>query len=98
MTMAFDSVEENREAFISAMHPADKTVRAQIVERDKNPEYYDLIQEFEKITGNGVVLNTSFNLHGKAVVLGPKEAIFTLKNSRLDGLVMENILVLRKSD
>lgn len=95
MTMAFESVEANRHAFPSAMHPADKSVRAQIVEEEKNPQYYYLIKEFEKITGHGVVLNTSFNLHGKAVVLGPKEAIYTFKNSGLDALVMEDFLILR---
>ena len=96
MTMAFDSVEKNRLAFPAAMHPADKTVRPQIVEKEKNPKYYELIQEFEKLTGNGIILNTSFNLHGNTVVLGPKEAIFTFLNSSLDVLVMEDVMVVRK--
>lgn len=96
MTMAFESVEANRRDFMSAMHPADKTVRPQIVKEVDNPNYYGLLKEFEKLTGRGVLLNTSFNLHGMPVVLGPKEAIFTLLNSGLDGLVMEDILVLRK--
>lgn len=95
MAMAFESVEENRLAFPAAMHPADKTVRAQIVEKEKNADYYDLIQEFEKITGHGVVLNTSFNLHGNTVVLGPKEAINTFLNSKIDILIIENIMISR---
>ena len=77
------------------MHPADKSVRAQILSQDKNPVYYDLISEFEKITGHGVVLNTSFNLHGKAVVLGPEEAVYTFRNSKMDALVMEDVLIER---
>jgi carbamoyltransferase len=96
MTMAFPSVEENRADFPAAMHPADKSVRPQIVSKDMNPEYYALIQEFEKLTGRGVILNTSFNLHGKPVVLGPCEAVFTLKNSGLDALVIEDYLIERK--
>ena len=96
MTMAFESVEQNRGDFVSAMHPADKTVRPQIVKQVDNPNYHGLLKEFEKLTGRGVLLNTSFNLHGMPVVLGPKEAIFTLLNSGLDGLVMEDVLVLRK--
>ena len=96
MTMAFESVEANRGDFVSAMHPADKTVRPQIVKEADNPNYYGLLKEFEKLTGRGVLLNTSFNLHGMPVVLGPKEAIFTLLNSGLDGLVMEDVLILRK--
>lgn len=97
MAMAFDSIEENRKAFPAAMHPADKTVRAQIVEKEKNSPYYDLIQKFEEISGNGVILNTSFNLHGNTVVLGPEEAIYTFINSQIDVLVMENIMILRKN-
>ncbi|MFC1808212.1 carbamoyltransferase C-terminal domain-containing protein, partial [Candidatus Omnitrophota bacterium] len=80
----------------AAMHPADKTVRPQVLKREKNPDYYELIEEFEKLSGNGVILNTSFNLHGKPVVLGPKEAIFTLENSGLDGLLLEDILIMRE--
>ncbi|OGV50889.1 MAG: hypothetical protein A2X49_05595 [Lentisphaerae bacterium GWF2_52_8] len=95
MTMAFDSVEETRNDFPAAMHPADKTVRPQVVSEKMNPEYYDLIREFEKLSGRGVILNTSFNLHGKAVVLGPKEALFTLRNSGLDALVVGNHLLER---
>ena len=96
MTMAFPSVEKNRADFPAAMHPADKSVRPQIVSEDMNPKYYGLIQEFEKITGRGVILNTSLNLHGKPVVLGPPDAVFTLKNSGLDALVIEDFLIERR--
>lgn len=96
MTMAFDSREENRGVFPAAMHPADKTVRPQITERDKNPEYYALIEEFQKLTGNGVILNTSLNLHGKPVALGPKDAIDIFLNSKLDALIMEDYLIDRE--
>jgi len=95
MTMAFDSIPESQTSFIAAMHPADKTVRPQLVEKKKNAEYYDLIQEFEKLTGRGVILNTSFNLHGKPVVAGPKEAIYTFRNSGLDALLLGSTLILR---
>lgn len=97
MTLAFDSVPDARHAFPAGMHPADKTVRAQILDEEANPRYFDLIREFEKITGHGVILNTSFNLHGLPVVLGPKEAVYTLKNSGLDGLLLEDMLIVRKA-
>jgi carbamoyltransferase len=96
MTMAFDSIEETRSDFPSAMHPADKTVRPQIVTKEMNPEYYDLLQEFEKLTGRGILLNTSFNLHGKPVAIGPIEAIYTLRNSEMDALVIGNHLLVRE--
>ena len=97
MTMAFDTLPATRSDFVSAMHPADLTARPQIVSQKQNPQYYDLLLEFQKLTGRGVILNTSFNLHGKAVVLGPREAIYTMDHSGLDALVMENILVRRRT-
>ena len=55
--------------------------------------YYDLIFQFKKITGIGVLLNTSFNLHGEPIVFTPVDAIKTLKNSGLKYLYIGNYLV-----
>ncbi len=96
MTMAFESTELARKDYPAALHPADFTMRAQILEQDANPEYYAIIDEFEKLTGVGALLNTSFNLHGDPIVCGPKEAIYTLDNSDLDGLILDGFLVERK--
>ena len=59
-------------------------------------ETVDLIQEFHKRTGRGVVLNTSFNLHGYPIVGTPEDALFVLENSGLRNLALGNYLV-RKS-
>jgi carbamoyltransferase len=93
MTMAFDSTKLAQEHLAAAMHPADMTVRPQILEKQKNPEYHAIISEFEKRTGVGGVLNTSFNLHGHPIVLGPDESLFTMANSDLDAVVIGNFLV-----
>ena len=53
------------------------------------------MEEFEKLTGRGAILNTSFNLHGYPIVNTPEEAIYVLENSGLDGLVLNNYLVLK---
>jgi carbamoyltransferase len=95
MAMAFDSTPLARKELIAAMHPADFTVRPQILERHRNPRYYDLIKTFEAKTGVGGILNTSLNLHGLPVVLGPDEAIYTFENSELDALLLEDTLILR---
>ncbi|MBZ0166401.1 MAG: carbamoyltransferase, partial [Candidatus Omnitrophica bacterium] len=84
MTMAFESTELARRDLIAALHPADLTARPQILEQQRNPQYYAIIKAFEALTGVGGLLNTSFNLHGHPIVLGPKEAIFTLDNSDND--------------
>ena len=72
------------------MHQGDKTARPQIVTMQSNEKYYKVISEFEKLTGIGAVLNTSLNLHGYPLVGTPKQAIFTLENSSLEYLAIEN--------
>jgi len=96
MVLGFDTKPAAEEDLIAAMHPYDKTIRPQILEKEWNPEYHGIIEEFKKITGIGALLNTSFNLHGYPIVLGPKEAIFVLKNSGLKYLVLNDYLVSKK--
>lgn len=97
MTVAFDSTEEGRGDICAAVHPYDFTVRPQVLTKEANKPYYDIIKEFKKITGIGAILNTSFNLHGYPVVCSPKDAIYTLENSKLDMLVCEDVLISRKN-
>ena len=62
----------------------DGTSRVQTV--DKNHFLYDLLQEFKKLTGHGILLNTSFNLAGKPLVESPQDAFKVLDQSTLDCL------------
>lgn len=93
MTIAFDSTPLGEEIFKAAIHPHDKTIRPQVIKRKDNPEYYDLIKEFENLTGIGGMLNTSFNLHGEPIVCTPRDAIHTFVNSGLDMLLMNDYLI-----
>lgn len=95
MTLAFDTTPEGRTALSAGLHPADSTVRAHIVDREINPAYFELIEHFADITGVGALLNTSFNLHGLPIVSNAKQALHVLLNSDLDGVVLEDVLVLR---
>lgn len=95
MTLAFDTTELGAKVLAAAIHPEDGTVRAHIVRQSINPDYYDLIKAFENITGVGALLNTSFNLHGYPIVYQPKHAVHVFKNSLLDGMILEDVLVLR---
>ena len=97
MTIAFESTELGRNHLKAAMHPYDFTVRPQILTEIQNPKYYQLIKEFEKTTGIGGLLNTSLNLHGYPVVCSPKDAIETFANSKLDMLLMGDILIRREN-
>jgi carbamoyltransferase len=63
------------------------------VTRQANPRYWSLINEFKKLTGVPVVMNTSFNLKGEPIVCTPKDAIRTFYSSGLDFLVLGNCVV-----
>jgi len=95
MTTAFDTVKENQNSIIGALHPSDLTARPQILEQEVNPEYYEILSEFEKITGIGVLLNTSLNLHGVPIDCTPEDGLKTFLNSMLDGVLLNNTLILR---
>jgi len=98
MTMAFNSTPLGRRDLAAAMHPADYTVRPQIVTAEANPDYHDLISQFAVLTGVGALLNTSFNLSGSPIVGTPARAIETFDNSGLDGLILGDSLVLRHKE
>src|SRR5204863_7265379 len=82
---------------IPAVTHIDYSARIQTVARDTNPNYYDLIKEFERLTGCGVVVNTSFNVRGEPIVCTPADAYRCFMRTEMDALVVENF-VLRKAD
>jgi len=96
MTIGFDTADKAREDLPSALHPADFTARPQFVTREGNPEYHELIKEFENITGIGAVLNTSFNLHGYPIVSSPEDAVHVFENSDTDGVLLNKTLLLKR--
>ena len=83
---------EKREIIPAVVH-ADGTGRLQMVSRQINPHFYDVLIEFEKITGIPVVLNTSFNVQGEPIVCSPSDAVRTFYSCGLDVLVMGNFVV-----
>jgi carbamoyltransferase len=78
---------------IPSVTHVDGSARIQTVRREQNPLYYDLLKEFEKVSGTPILLNTSFNLRGKTMANTPKDAIWTFMNSDMDYLVMGNYLI-----
>jgi carbamoyltransferase len=83
---------EKRSVIPSVTH-VDGSARPQTVEREINPLYYRLIDEFGKITGVPVIMNTSFNLRGEAIVHTPTDALRTFYSSGMDALVIGSFLV-----
>ena len=86
-------VRPEKRALIPAVTHVDGSARPQTVEREVNPLYWRLIDEFEKRTGVPVILNTSFNLRGEAIVHTPTDALRTFFSSGMDALVIGSFLV-----
>lgn len=95
MTLTDDIRPNFLEKIPSAAH-VDGTARAQIVKKTTNLPYWKVVDEFYKLTGIPVLLNTSFNRHGLPIVHSPKEAIEHLLWGCIDELAIEGCLVTRK--
>jgi carbamoyltransferase len=95
MTVAFQSTPHGREDIPAALHPADGTLRPQVVTTD-NPGLHAVLERFEAMNGRGAVLNTSFNLHRNPIVRTPQEAVRTFFECDLDVLAFEHFALERK--
>ncbi len=92
MTITCEVTEKcHREA--PAITHVDGTARPQIIFRDVNLVYYDILTEYKKLTGIGVLVNTSFNMHEEPIIDTPHDAIETFKLGSLDVLAIGDYLV-----
>ena len=82
---------------IPAVTHVDYSARIQTVSPDEKPDYYAVIKEFEKLTGYGLIVNTSFNVRGEPIVASPEDAYRCFMRTGIDMLVIENC-ILQKSD
>ena len=96
MSITFNTTIKAQRELTAAIHPYDKTSRPQILDKKTNPDYYEIISEFKKLTGIGAILNTSFNLHGEPNVESPKDALYTFDQSGLDCMVIGSFLLSKK--
>jgi carbamoyltransferase len=93
MMLVYQTQPEIRDR-VCAINHVDNTGRLQTVSRRQNPRYYALIEEFEKLTGTPVVLNTSFN-ENEPIVCSPEHAIDCFLRTGMDLLVMGNWIIHR---
>jgi carbamoyltransferase len=96
MTIGFETTELAQKDLPAALHPYDFTARPQILDPADNPGYYSIIKAFERKTGVGCLLNTSFNLHGEPIVCTLDDAWSTFIRSGLDAIILEHVLVTKK--
>jgi carbamoyltransferase len=78
---------------IPAVTHVDYSARIQTVERATNPDYYDLLRAFERLTGCAVLVNTSFNVRGEPIVCTPADAYRCFMRTHIDYLVLGPFLV-----
>ena len=95
MAIGFRVKPEFHEKIPSAIH-VDGTARPQFVEEKDNPAYYKLLKEVKKLTGFGVVINTSFNLHGRTIVRTAQDALTDFLDCNIDELYIEGYRVTPK--
>lgn len=88
-------IRADKRAAIPAVTHVDGSGRLQTVERESNPRYYALIDAFRALTGVPMVLNTSFN-ENEPVVCRPREALDCFLRTRMDVLVLGDVLLVRK--
>lgn len=97
MMTSFD-VQSERRARIPAVVHVDGTLRPQTVKRKTNPLFYDLISQFGDLTGEHLVLNTSFNIKGEPIVCHPREAIRCYFDTGLDALMIGDCLLTKSAE
>jgi carbamoyltransferase len=93
MITVLDVAGDQRQRVPAVVH-IDGTARPQTVSKETNPRYWQLIDEFRKLTGVPVLLNTSFNVQ-EPIVCTPQDAIRTFKAAAFDAMVLEDNLILR---
>ncbi|MBF0408013.1 MAG: hypothetical protein HQM10_11700 [Candidatus Riflebacteria bacterium] len=77
---------------LRAVTHVDGTARVQTIDRNIDPLFTSLLEEFEKLCGIPVLLNTSFNGPGEPIVCSPEEAVKTFLNTGMDDLVLESLI------
>ena len=97
MTICFDCTPEMKKSSPGVVH-CDGTARPQLIRREDNPGYYDIVAAFHRRTGIPSVINTSFNMHEEPIVRSPRDGVRAFVQSGLDHLVLGPFFVSQKTD
>src|ERR1700736_2359461 len=81
---------------LPAITHIDYSARVQSVSKDTNPRYWELIQEFKKLPGYGLIVNTSFKVRGEPIVCTPDDAYRCFMRTEMDFLVVGNYVLDKK--
>ena len=87
MATAFLMKDKYRNIYPSAVH-IDGTARPQFVEKNDNENLFKILKYLKESLNHGIVINTSFNLHGRSMVMKPQDAIDDFLSCNLDYLYL----------
>jgi carbamoyltransferase len=96
MTICYSTKAEWIEKIPAVIQKSDKTARPQLVRKDKLPKFWEILNEYYKISGIPVLLNTSFNSHNEPIIENPSQAFNSLEKKIIDKLVIGNYVYSNK--
>lgn len=97
MTIAFKVSKAWKDRIPEVVH-VDGTCRPQVVDKETNPRFHELISNYYKLAGVPAVINTSLNRRGEPMICSPQDALLMFKESGLEYLIMNDYLVQKGSD
>ena len=89
-------VRKDKSTYLAGVTHQDGTCRIQTISRKQNPEFYNLIESFKKLTGESVLLNTSLNIMGQPILEDIEDLKVFAETSRIDYFIVDGILMKRK--
>jgi len=92
MTVTTDVFEKYAKDIAAAVH-VDNTARPQVIVREDNELYFDILTHFKELSGIPCLINTSFNAHEEPIINTPAEAVRALVTNRVDFLVMKGLIM-----
>jgi carbamoyltransferase len=90
MTLCFSTKEEWIDKIPAVIQKSDKTARPQVVCKEKLPKFWSILNEYYKLSGIPLLLNTSFNSHNEPIIENPIQAFSALKKGIIDKLIIED--------
>lgn len=96
MTLCYTVRDEWAPKIPAVINTYDNTARPQVVYKERNPHFHEILDEFNKLTGIPVLMNTSFNSHGEPIINHPQHAIDHLNKGSIDYLILGNKTLSKK--
>jgi len=96
MTLCYTVKDEWAPKIPAVINTYDNTARPQVVYKERNPHFHEILDEFNKLTGIPVLMNTSFNSHGEPIINHPQHAIDHLNKGSVDYLILGDKLISKK--